>query len=66
VLSRIVATTTGIDTLAVKAHSLALTTSDPDQTIDEVRQLRAELNAYAEGLEEIEEHLQRALPEIGA
>ncbi|MGI8514680.1 MAG: hypothetical protein ACR2NT_05995 [Acidimicrobiia bacterium] len=66
VLSRIVATTTGIDTLAVKAHSLALTTSDPDQTIDEVRQLRAELNAYAEGLAEIEEHLQRALPEIGA
>ncbi|MGI8518814.1 MAG: hypothetical protein ACR2ME_10865 [Acidimicrobiia bacterium] len=66
VLSRIIATTTGIDTLAVKAHSLALTTSDPDQTIDEVRQLRAELNAYAEGLEEIEEHLQQAVPEIGA
>lgn len=66
VLSRIIATTTGIDTLAVKAHSLALTTSDPDQTIDEVRQLRAELNAYAEGLEEIEEHLQQVVPEIEA
>ncbi len=66
VLSRIVATTTGIDTLAVKAHSLALTTSDPDQTIDEVRQLRAELNAYAEGLEEIEEHLAQVVPEIEA
>ncbi|CAN5139445.1 hypothetical protein BH18ACT5_BH18ACT5_12840 [soil metagenome] len=64
VVSRIIATTTGIDTLAVKAHSLALTTSDPDQTIDEVRQLRAELNAYAEGLEEIEEHLQQVVPEI--
>ena len=64
VVSRIIATTTGIDTLAVKAHSIALTTSDPDQTIDEVRQLRAELNAYAEGLEEIEEHLQQVVPEI--
>lgn len=64
VVARIIATTTGIDTLAVKAHSLALTTSDPDQTIDEVRQLRAELNAYAEGLEEIEEHLQQVVPEI--
>lgn len=63
VFSRIIATTTGIDTLAVKAHSLALTTSDPDQTIDEVRQLRAELNAYAEGLEEIDEHLQQVVPE---
>jgi hypothetical protein len=66
VVSRIIATTTGIDTLAVKAHSLALSTSDPDQTIDEVRQLRAELNAYAEGLEEIEEHLQQVVPEIEA
>lgn len=63
VISRIIATTTGIDTLAVKAHSLALTTSDPDQTIDEVRQLRAELNAYAEGLDEIDEHLQQVVPD---
>jgi hypothetical protein len=66
VVSRIVATTTGIDTLAVKAHSLSLSTSDPDQTIDEVRQLRNELNAYAQGLEEIDEHLQQVVPEIGA
>jgi hypothetical protein len=66
VVARIVATTTGIDTLAVKAHSLALSTTDPDQTIDEVRQLRAELNAYAAGLEEIEEHLQQVVPEVEA
>jgi hypothetical protein len=64
VVSRIIATTTGIDTLAVKAHSLALTSSDPDQTIDEVRQLRAELNSYAEALEEVEEHLQQVVPEV--
>ena len=40
VVSRILATTTGIDTLAVKAHSIALTSTGPDQTIDEVRRLR--------------------------
>ena len=63
-VSRVVATTTGIDTLAVKAHSIALTSTGPDQTTDEVAALRAELNAYARGLEEIEEHLQDALPQI--
>ena len=64
VISRIVATTTGIDTLAVKAHSIELTSSGPDQTIDEVAALRAELNAYARGLEEIEQHLDEALPQL--
>lgn len=64
VVSRIVATTTGIDTLAVKAHSIALTHSGPEQTTDEVAALRAELNAYARGLEEIEQHLSEALPQL--
>ena len=64
VVSRIVATTTGIDTLAVKAHSIELTASGPEQTTDEVAALRAELNAYARGLEEIEDHLQEALPQL--
>jgi tetraacyldisaccharide-1-P 4'-kinase len=63
-VSRIVATNTGIDTLAVKAHSIALTSTGPDRTTDEVAALRAELNAYARGLEEVEEHLQEALPQI--
>jgi hypothetical protein len=63
-VSRIIATTTGIDTLAVKAHSIALTSTGPEKTTDEVAALRAELNAYARGLEEIEEHLQEALPQI--
>lgn len=64
VLARIVATTTGIDTLAVKAHSIALRSTGPDETIDEVRRLREELSAYTAGLEEVEEHLRQALPEI--
>jgi hypothetical protein len=64
VVSRVLATTTGIDTLAVKAHSIALTSSGPDQTVDEVRQLREELNDYSRGLEEIEVHLKQALPQI--
>ncbi|MGH8927456.1 MAG: hypothetical protein ACRDWH_03830, partial [Acidimicrobiia bacterium] len=64
VASRILATTTGIDTLAVKAHSIALTSSGPDQTIDEVRRLREELNAYTAGLEEIQQHLREVVPEV--
>ena len=64
VVSRILATTTGIDTLAVKAHSIALTSTGPDQTIDEVRRLREELNAYTAGLEEVQQHLKLVLPEI--
>lgn len=64
VLSRILATTTGIDTLAVKAHSIALRSTGPDETIDEVRRLRDELSAYTAGLEEVEEHLRQVLPEV--
>jgi hypothetical protein len=64
VLSRILATTTGIDTLAVKAHSIALRSAGPDETIDEVRRLRDELSAYTAGLEEVEEHLRQVLPEV--
>jgi hypothetical protein len=64
VLSRILATTTGIDTLAVKAHSIALRSAGPDETIDEVRRLRDELSAYTAGLEEVEEHLRQILPEV--
>jgi hypothetical protein len=64
VVSRIMATTTGVDTLAVKAHSIALTSAGPDQTIDEVRRLREELTAYTAGLAEVQEHLRQVLPEI--
>jgi hypothetical protein len=64
VLSRILATTTGIDTLAVKAHSIALRSTGSDETIDEVRRLRDELSAYTAGLEEVEEHLRQILPEV--
>jgi hypothetical protein len=64
VMSKILATTTGIDTLAVKAHSIALRSTGPDETVDEVRRLREELNAYTAGLEEVEEHLRQVLPEV--
>jgi len=47
----------------VKAHSIALTSTGPDQTIDEIRRLREELNAYTAGLEEVQQHL-RLLPEV--
>jgi hypothetical protein len=61
-LARVAATVTGIDTLAVKAHSISLDASTPDQPIDEVRALREELDAYDAGLEELERHLREALP----
>lgn len=64
VFSKIVATTTGIDTLAVKAHSIALRSTGEDETVDDVRRLREELNAYTAGLEEIEQHLRQVLPEV--
>ncbi|HKX74569.1 MAG TPA: hypothetical protein VJR05_04185 [Acidimicrobiia bacterium] len=64
VAGRILATTTGIDTLALKAHSLALNTSGPGQPTDEIRTLREELNAYTEGLEEVEHHLRQVLPQV--
>lgn len=64
VAGRILATTTGIDTLALKAHSLALNTSGPGEPTDEIRSLREELNAYTKGLEEVEIHLREVLPQV--
>ncbi len=64
VAGRILATTTGIDTLALKAHSLALNTSGPGEPTDEIRSLREELNAYTEGLTEVEHHLRQVLPQV--
>ncbi len=61
---RIMATVTGIDTLALKAHSIALHTSGPGEPVDEVRQLREELNSYTQGLAEIEHHLREVLPQV--
>ncbi len=64
-ISRVVATTTGIETMAVKMGSFALGTAalGTDTTIgDEVRQLRADLDSYVDGLTEIEESIPRTLP----
>ena len=61
---RIMATVTGIDTLALKAHSIALHTTGPGEPVDEVRQLREELNSYTQGLAEIEHHLREVLPQV--
>jgi hypothetical protein len=61
---RIMATVTGIDTLALKAHSIALHTTGPGEPVDEVRQLREELNSYTKGLAEIEHHLREVLPQV--
>ncbi|MDF1595700.1 MAG: hypothetical protein P1T08_06345 [Acidimicrobiia bacterium] len=63
--ARITAGITGIETLALKMGSLALGAADsPIETMPaaEVRALREELDAYADGLEEIEQDLRRALP----
>jgi len=64
VAGRILATTTGIDTLALKAHSLALNSAGPGEPTNEIRNLREELTAYTEGLEEVEHHLREVLPQI--
>jgi len=61
---RIMATVTGIDTLALKAHSIALHATGPGEPVDEVRQLREELNSYTRGLAEIEHHLREVLPQV--
>jgi hypothetical protein len=61
---RIMATITGIDTLALKAHSIALHATGPGEPVDEVRQLREELNSYTQGLAEIEHHLREVLPQV--
>ncbi len=62
-LQRSAATVTGIETLAVKVGTLALESSAPGGVDhhDDVGQLRAELDGYLEGLEEIQDAL-RTLP----
>ncbi|MDH5372117.1 MAG: hypothetical protein OEX97_04145 [Acidimicrobiia bacterium] len=63
--ARIATSITGIETLALKMGSLALGGADrPGQAMPaaEVRALREELDAYAGGLEEIEQDLRRSLP----
>jgi hypothetical protein len=63
--ARITAGITGIETLALKMGSLALGAADsPIEAMPaaEVRALREELDAYAGGLEEIEQDLRRVLP----
>ncbi len=61
-LARIATTITGLETLAVKMGSLALGSAGVAPSgSDEVRQLRHELDAYVDGLAEIEQSL-RALP----
>ena len=60
VLAKVRTTVTGIDTLAIKAASWALGTSVPGGRHDaEVRELRQQLDAYVDGLEEIERSLPR-------
>lgn len=63
--ARITAGITGIETLAVKMGSLALGAADSSGEAlpaSDIRALRRELDAYAGGLEEIEQDLRRALP----
>jgi hypothetical protein len=66
ILSRSAATVTGIETLSVKVGSLALETSAPGSAldhVDDVRQLRSELDGYLEGLEEIQDALKTLPPQ---
>jgi len=64
-LARSAATVTGIETLAVKVGSLALDSSAPGELghVDDVRQLRSELDGYLAGLEEIQDVLQTLPPQ---
>lgn len=59
-MSRSTATVTGIETLVVKVGSLALGVSAPGEPVG-VAELRAELDRYLAGLDEIQESL-RMLP----
>jgi hypothetical protein len=64
IISRSAATVTGIETLSVKVGSLALETTAPgaeEGHLDDIRQLRSELDGYLQGLEEIQDAL-RTLP----
>lgn len=62
-LARSSTTITGIETLAVKVGTLALESSAPGHVdhVDDIGQLRSELDGYLEGLEEIQDAL-RTLP----
>jgi hypothetical protein len=66
ILSRSAATVTGIETLSVKVGTLALESSAPGAEmdhVDDVRQLRSELDGYLEGLEEIQDALKTLPPQ---
>ncbi len=65
ILSRSAATVTGIETLAVKVGSLALESTAPGELghVDDVSQLRRELDGYLAGLEEIQDALQTLPPQ---
>jgi hypothetical protein len=66
ILSRSAATITGIETLSVKVGTLALETSAPGMEldhVDDVRQLRSELDGYLQGLEEIQDALKTLPPQ---
>lgn len=64
-LAKVHATTTGIETLAVKTASWALGSTAPGTVVtplEDVRRLRQELDGYVEGLAEVEAELRRTLP----
>jgi hypothetical protein len=64
-MAQVASTITGIETLAVKTAGLALGApgSPTDmRATDEIRQLRQDLDHYADGLAEIEKSLRESLP----
>lgn len=61
-LNKVHATITGIETLAVKAASLALQSDALEQPGGELAELRRQLDAFESGLAEVEEHLRSAIP----
>lgn len=66
ILARSAATVTGIETLSVKVGTLALEASAPGSEldhVDDVRQLRTELDGYLQGLEEIQDALKTLPPQ---
>ncbi|HKZ25664.1 MAG TPA: hypothetical protein VJ398_07715, partial [Acidimicrobiia bacterium] len=60
-LSRVAATVTGIETLAVKMGAAALGAQSADAATQDIRELRSQLDAYVDGLEEVERDLRSAL-----
>ncbi len=61
-VDRVHATITGIETLAVKAASLALQTDALEQPGGELGELRRQLEAFESGLAEVERSLRTAIP----